>query len=70
VGYCVGDRKMYAMGPQAFIHAGGNDYWCYLCLLLESHLSLAVLADDLAPLWAEAQALTVLHRSHPGGTSS
>jgi hypothetical protein len=63
----MGDRKMCAMRTRAFIHAGGDDY---LCLLLESHLLPAVLADDLAPLWAKAQALTVMHRSHPGGTSS
>jgi transposase len=62
----VGDCKMGALETRAFIHAGGDDY---LCPLSERHLPPAVLADYLAPVWAEEQALTVIHRSQPGGTS-
>ena len=35
----------------------------------EHHLPSAVVADSLAPVWTEAQALTMMHPSQPGGTS-
>ncbi len=60
----VGDCKMGALETRASIHAGG-DY--YLCPLSERHLPPAVLADYLAPVWAEEQALTLIHRAQPGG---
>jgi transposase len=62
----VGDGKMNALETRAFLHAGG-DY--YLCPLSERHLPPAVLADYLAPVWAEEQTLTVMHRAPPGGPS-
>jgi len=62
----VGDCKMSALETRAFLQAGG-DY--YLCPLSESHLPPTVLADYLAPVWTREQALTVMHRSTPGGTS-
>jgi transposase len=62
----VGDCKMGALETRASIHAGG-DY--YLCPLSEHHLPPAVLADYLAPVWAEEQILTVIHRAPPGGPS-
>jgi transposase len=57
---------MNALETRAYIHAGG-DY--YLCPLSERHLPPAVLADYLAPVWAEEQTLTVMHRAPPGGPS-
>jgi transposase len=62
----VGDCKMAALATRAFLHAGGDTY---LCPLSEPHLPPAVLADDLAPVWAEEQGLTVIHRAPPGGPS-
>jgi transposase len=62
----VGDGKMGALETRAFLHAGGDDY---LCPLSERHLPPAVLADYLAPVWAEEQTLTVMHRAPPGGPS-
>jgi transposase len=57
---------MNALETRAYIHAGGDDY---LCPLSERHLPPAVLADYLAPVWAEEQTLTVMHRAPPGGPS-
>jgi transposase len=62
----VGDCKMAALATRAFLHAGGDTY---LCPLSEPHLPPAVLADYLAPVWAEEQGLTVIHRAPPGGPS-
>jgi transposase len=62
----VGDCKMAALETRAFLHAGG-DY--YLCPLSESQLPPTILADYLAPVWVGEQALTVIHRAPPGGTS-
>jgi transposase len=62
----VGDCKMGALETRAYIHAGG-DY--YLCPLSERHLPPAVLADYLAPVWAEEQVLTLIQRAPPGGPS-
>jgi transposase len=62
----VGDCKMGALETRASIHAGGDDY---LCPLSETHLPPAVLADYLAPVWTEEQALTRIHRTQPGGPS-
>jgi transposase len=62
----VGDCKMAALETRAFLQAGG-DY--YLCPLSETPLSPAVLADYLAPVWTEEQALTLIHRAQPGSTS-
>jgi hypothetical protein len=55
----VGNCKMGALQTQTCIHNRG-DY--YLYPLSENYLSPAVLIDDLVPVWAEAQALTVIHR--------
>jgi transposase len=54
-----GDCKMGALETRAVIHAGGDDY---LCPLSEVQLPPAVLAGYLAPVWAETQALTMIHR--------
>ena len=62
----VGDCKMAALATRAFLHAGGDTY---LCPLSEPHLPPAVLADYLAPVWAEEQSLTVIHRAPSGGPS-
>lgn len=62
----VGDGKMAALATRAFLHAGGDTY---LCPLSEPHLPPAVLADYLAPVWAEEQGLTVIHRAPSGGPS-
>jgi transposase len=62
----VGDCKMAALATRAFLHAGGDTY---LCPLSEPHLPPAVLADYLAPVWAEEQGLTVIHRAPSGGPS-
>ena len=62
----VGDGKMGALETRASIHAGGDDY---LCPLSEPHVPPAVLADYLAPVWTEEQALTRIHRTQPGGPS-
>jgi transposase len=63
----VGDCKMNALKTRAYIHAGGDDY---VCPWSERHLPPAVLADYLAPVWAEEQTLTVRHRAPPGGHPS
>ena len=60
----VGDGQMGAVETRASIHAGGDDD---LCPLSERHLPPAVLADSWAPVWAEEQAWTVMHRAQPGG---
>jgi len=62
----VGDCKMAALEPRASLQAGG-DY--YLCPLSERQVPPAVVASYLAPVWTEAQALTLIHRAPPGGTS-
>ena len=62
----VGDCKMAALATRAFLHVGGDTY---LCPLSEPHLPPAVLADYLAPVWAEEQSLTVIHRAPSGGPS-
>jgi transposase len=62
----VGDCKMAALETRASLQAGG-DY--YLCPLSERQVPPAVLAGYLAPVWTEAQALTLIHRAPPGGTS-
>src|SRR5215813_4498934 len=61
----VGDGKMGALEPRAFLQAGG-DY--DVCPLSESQLPPAILADYLAPVWTGAQAVTVIHRPQPGGS--
>jgi transposase len=63
----VGDGKMGALETRASLHAGGDDY---VCPWSERHLPPAVLADDLAPVWAEEQTVTVMHRAPPGGPST
>jgi hypothetical protein len=55
---------MGALETRALLHAGGDDD---LCPVSERHLPPAVVADDLAPVWAEEQPLTVMHRAPPGG---
>jgi transposase len=55
----VGDCKMGALETRAFIRAGGDDY---LCPLSEVQLPPAVLAGYLAPVGAEMQAVTMIHR--------
>jgi transposase len=58
---------MGAWERRASIHAGGDDD---LCPLSERHLPPAVLADYLAAVWAEEQALTLMHRAQPGGQAT
>jgi len=62
----VGDCKMGALDTRAFLQAGGDSY---VCPLSESHVPPALLASYLAPVWTEEQALTLIHRAQPGGTS-
>ena len=38
-----------------------------MCPWSERHLSPAVLADDLAPVWTGEQTLSLIHRPPPGG---
>jgi transposase len=57
---------MGALETRAFLHAGGDDY---VCPVSERHLPPAVLADDLAPVWAEEQTVTVMPRAPAGGPS-
>lgn len=61
----VGDCEMAALETRAFLQAGGDDD---LCPLSESPLPPVVLADDLAPVWTGAQAVTVIQRPQPGGS--
>jgi len=62
----VGDGQMGALETRAYIHAGGDDD---LGPLSERQLPPAILADYLAPVWAEEQILTVIHRAPSGGPS-
>jgi transposase len=62
----VGDCQMAALETRAFLQAGGDSY---VCPLSETQLPPAVLASSLAPVWTEEQALTLIHRAQPGGTS-
>lgn len=62
----VGDCQRAALEPRAFRHAGGDDS---VCPLSERQLPPMRLADDLAPVWAGEQAVTVRHRAPSGGTS-
>jgi transposase len=61
-----GAGQLSALETRAVLQAGGADDWCPWAA---SHLPLTGLADDLAPVWTGEQALTVRHRSTPGGTS-
>jgi transposase len=62
----VGACTMAALATRAFLQAGGDTY---VCPLSETPLPPVVLADDLAPVWAEEQVLTVRPRAPPGGPS-
>jgi transposase len=62
-----GDGQRNALETRAYLHAGGDDD---LCPWSERHLPPAVLADYLAPGWAEEPTLTVMHRAPPGGPST
>jgi len=61
-----GECKRGALETRAFLQAGGDDY---LCPLSETQLPPAVLTDYLAPVWTAEQALSLIHRAQPGGTS-
>jgi transposase len=62
----VGACQMAALETRAVLHAGGDHY---LCPLSERQLPPTLLADDLVPVWAGEQAVTVIHRAPPGGTA-
>jgi transposase len=65
-GWTGGDGQMAALETRAFLHAGGDDSWCPLA---KRQLPPTLWADDLAPVWAGEQALTMRHRAPPGGTA-
>ena len=62
----VGACQRAALQPRALLHAGGDDS---LGPLSECPRPPLLLAADLAPVWAGAQALTVSPRAPPGGPS-
>jgi transposase len=61
-----GDGTLGALETRGVLHAGGDHDRCPLS---EVQLPPAVLAGDLAPVWTEAHALTLLHRLPQEGTS-
>jgi hypothetical protein len=56
---------MGALATRACLPAGGDDD---LCPVSERHRPPAVLADDLAPVWTGAHALTAIDRRRQAGT--
>jgi transposase len=60
----IGDCKMGALETRAFLQAGG-DY--YLCPLSELQLPTEALEVYMAPVWAQAQAVTPILRPLPNG---
>jgi transposase len=60
----VGDSKMASLETRAFVQAGGD---FYLCPLPETQLPPETLEAYLAPVWAEEQALTPIHREKATG---
>jgi hypothetical protein len=63
----VGDGKMAALEPRAFVQAGGDTY---LCPLSEIQVPLTALASSLEPVWTEEQALRLIHHAPPEGPSA
>ncbi|MBI3963312.1 MAG: transposase [Deinococcus sp.] len=60
----VGDGKMAALETRAFVHPGGDYYWCPLP---ERQLCPDQLAGYLAPVWAGVQAVTPITRERADG---
>ena len=58
----VGDCKLMALATRAHLAAGGDYYLAPLALI---HLPQATVDAYLAPVWANAQALTAVYRDHP-----